>query len=57
MDVRLDFVRKRVRVIGSTVYLRGFDVIVEVVTECLDVRDNVVSSLLRQMSWEENYWN
>ena len=56
MDVRLAFISKRFNAaeFGSAVYLRGFDVIVEVVTERLNVRDNIVSSLLGQMSGEEN---
>jgi hypothetical protein len=36
-------------------YLRGFDVIMEVVTECLNVGYNFVSSLASQVSWEEYY--
>jgi hypothetical protein len=37
-----------------TSYLGGFDVIVEIVTEGLDVGDNLISSLSSQMPWEED---
>jgi hypothetical protein len=43
---------KRLRI---TTHLGGFDVIVEVVAECLDVGDNFVPSLSSQMPWEEDF--
>lgn len=33
----------------------GLDVVVEVVSECLDVRDDFFSTLRCKMAWEENY--
>jgi hypothetical protein len=42
-------------VLGSISYLGGLDVIMKVVTECLYVRNNIVSSLTSQMSWEKDY--
>jgi hypothetical protein len=35
--------------------LGGFDVIVEVVSEGLDVRNNLISSLFRQVTGEQDY--
>lgn len=37
-----------------SVYLGGFDMVVEVVAECLDVRDDIVSGLLCEVLWEKN---
>jgi hypothetical protein len=39
---------------GRVSHLRGFNVVVEVVAECLDVGDNLISSLSSQMPWEED---
>ena len=36
------------------VRFRGFDVVVKVVTERLDVGDALLSSLSRQMAWEQD---
>ena len=46
--------QSRILRLAFTTYLRGFDVIVEVVTECLDVGDDLVSSLASQMPWKED---
>lgn len=35
-------------------YLGSFNVIVEIVTESLDVRDDIVSGLLCEVLWEKN---
>lgn len=37
------------------VCLASLDVIVEVIPESLDMRDDLFSSLGRKMSWEEHY--
>jgi hypothetical protein len=42
-------------ILGSISYLGGLDVIMKVVTERLDVRNNIVSSLTSQMSREQDY--
>ena len=35
-------------------YLGSFDVVVEVVAECLDVGNDIVSGLLCEVLWEKN---
>jgi hypothetical protein len=54
MDVCLVFVRIKHEKFGRVSHLRGFNVVVEVVAECLDVGDNLISSLSSQMPWEED---
>lgn len=39
---------------SSTAHLGSFDVVVKVVSECLDVRDDVWHPLGRQVSWEKD---
>ncbi len=45
MDVGLKMLKPGIARTGVKGYLRGFDMIVEVISEGLDVRDNIIASL------------